>query len=192
MHFHAELYVPLDVQDIDAFVEGAIAPHREDENTDGGFWDWYQIGGRWTGEHSPDYRPEDDPSNIEICNLCHGTGFRTDGVGAALRLQTPSYTCNGCGSCDHKTGEWAHGPQGPGKCVKWPTDWARYDGDVMSISDVPDDLRCVTLIVNGAVFHTDEWVKDQFVKTAFDGLVKPKLKELGIATGRLITIDYHS
>ena len=34
-----------------------------------GHWDWFQIGGRWTG-HLSDYDPEKDPANIERCDLC--------------------------------------------------------------------------------------------------------------------------
>jgi hypothetical protein len=40
-------------------------------------WDWYAIGGRWTGMYS-DYEPYLDPKNWSVCDLCGGTGFRSD------------------------------------------------------------------------------------------------------------------
>jgi len=64
-------------------------------------WDWWQIGGRYTGKFQPDYNPETDPANIETCHVCGGTGRRADMV-------VPS-GCNGC--------------HGNGKRVKWPSDW---------------------------------------------------------------------
>jgi hypothetical protein len=40
-------------------------------------WDWYQIGGRWTGVLD-NYNPEKDPKNQEPCPYCKTTGIRTD------------------------------------------------------------------------------------------------------------------
>lgn len=34
-------------------------------------WDWYQVGGRWTGFLS-DYNPLDDPNNVKECFHCQG------------------------------------------------------------------------------------------------------------------------
>jgi hypothetical protein len=43
---------------LDADVEQALARFRESE------WDWYQIGGRWTG-HFDGYEPHTDPVNLD-------------------------------------------------------------------------------------------------------------------------------
>lgn len=96
------------------------------------FYDWYEIGGRWTGSHD-NFNPEDDPENLE-------------------------------------NGE-----------LKWPTEWARHDGDIIAVKDISDDLDCYTLVVGDEVFH----------ETDFDGNVKKKLSELGITEGYLVTVDYH-
>jgi hypothetical protein len=45
-------------------------------------WDWWQIGGRWTGTFADGYNPSEDPNNIEVCSLCEGTGQRTDAIAA--------------------------------------------------------------------------------------------------------------
>ena len=61
-----------------------------------GKWDWWTIGGRWTGHLRPDYDPYKDPRNLKTCWLCHGTGKRDDELGRNFRLKDPTYTCNGC------------------------------------------------------------------------------------------------
>jgi hypothetical protein len=38
-------------------------------------WDWWVVGGRWTGLFS-DYDPNTDIKNWSICNYCGGTGSR--------------------------------------------------------------------------------------------------------------------
>ena len=144
-HYHAEVWVPWDLESAASkFVESVLAPYKE--NSDGeGWWDWYQIGGRYTGIHDPSYDPEKDKCNIEA------------------------------------NGE-----------IKWPTKWARFAGDIMEIKDLPESLTCYTLMAQGQVFQHEIWDGDNFIDGDFNGLVVPKLKELGIARGHLVTIDYHS
>jgi hypothetical protein len=95
-------------------------------------WDWYQIGGRWTGLFDG-YKPEEDESNIEICDLCKGTGFRNDLIGKQMREEDPTYTCNACGAYDKENKIWSHGRYGIGRRLKWPTEWKRNAGDIMSV-----------------------------------------------------------
>lgn len=77
-------------------------------------WDWWQVGGRWSGMFKPHYEPSNDPANKETCWLCHGTGKRPD-------MQI-SNGCNGCG--------------GSGVAEKWPTKW-RDVGNVVQVKDLP-------------------------------------------------------
>ena len=99
--------------DLAKTIEDLMLPHREvyDEESEEtrGYWDWYQIGGRWTG-HFDGYDPEQDPQNVETCPLCVGTGDRPD---------TNQPGCNGCG--------------GKGQRSKWPTDWALHTGDLTTV-----------------------------------------------------------
>jgi hypothetical protein len=78
-------------------------------------WDWWMIGGRWTGALS-DYDPEKDPDNMERCPLCQGTGKRNDTLGRETRAKDPAYTCNGC--------------DGKGMRLKWPTEW-KSQGNIL-------------------------------------------------------------
>lgn len=59
-------------------------------------WDWWTIGGRWTGMLRPDYKPYEDPRNFEPCDFCGGTGKRNDALGRRERLTHPGYSCNAC------------------------------------------------------------------------------------------------
>ena len=196
MHYHAEVWVPWELESAASrFVESVLAPYRENEDGEG-WWDWYQIGGRYTGRHVPDYDPNTDPDNIETCDICNGTGFRTDKLGNKERAKTPSYTCNACGDFDRpvkgKITGWKHGPAGAGKQVKWPTKWARFTGDIMEVKDLPESLTCYTLIVQGQVFQREIWTGDDFIGGGFDGLVVSVLKNLNVTRGHLVTVDYHS
>jgi len=85
---------------------------HDGDNPDGK-WDFWQIGGRWTGLFDG-YEPDKDPDNSEPCWLCGATGKRTD-----------MEVVNGCNRCN-----------GTGTAIKWPTKWKRHDGDIMKASTV--------------------------------------------------------
>lgn len=91
-------------------------------------WDWWVVGGRWTGHLHPFYDPTEDPSNSEKCWLCRGTGKRDDELGREMRLSDPTYTCNGC--------------RGTGWMVKHPPQWKKFAGDQMMVGNIPiDEIR---------------------------------------------------
>mgnify|MGYP001194419837 CR=1 FL=1 len=74
-----------------------------------GKWDYWLLGGRYSGRLQPGYDPEKDPANLEDCFICDGTGRRDDRLGQERRAGEPSFTCNGC--------------HGSGKQPKWPSKW---------------------------------------------------------------------
>ncbi len=84
-------------------------------------WDWWQIGGRWSGFFEPLYDPEEDPANFEVCFICEGTGMRNDEIGMAQRQVHPEYKCNGC--------------NGDGISLKWPTQWKQNIGNQVMVRD---------------------------------------------------------
>ena len=109
-------------------ISEALAPHYEQE------WDWYQVGGRWTGFFDG-YKPEDDPTNIETCNLCAGTGTRKD-----MKVE------NGCNGC-----------QGKGKRVKWPTEWETRPGDTIETSKLTEEnIKKAYAVVDRTGWHGGE------------------------------------
>lgn len=107
MHYVAYVLIPGE-GDVDELVTEAMAPYAEDREVeqfteDGetywrnpvGFWDWWVIGGRWSGLLSG-YDPYSDPTCLEECFICRGTGRRDDALGQEARSRNPEYTCNGC------------------------------------------------------------------------------------------------
>jgi hypothetical protein len=89
------------------------------EGYQGQVWDWWQVGGRWTGTLD-NYNPSKDPKNLKTCWLCQGTGLRNDELGKQARKENPEYTCNGCG--------------GTGKSVEYPSNWS-HDNNIMPLSE---------------------------------------------------------
>jgi len=81
-------------------------------------WDWWQIGGRWTGQYS-DYDPAKDPNNIEVCDLCGGTGERHDKI--------VDGKCNACG--------------GKGKKIKWPTQFEPIADDILPVESILSQIE---------------------------------------------------
>lgn len=101
-----------------------LAPYDENDEAfrEGSKWDWWVIGGRWTGSLDG-YDPTKDPTNVVTCDLCHGTGTRPDGLakfGAAW--VEAMHGCNGC--------------NGTGKMVTWPSQWGDHKGDIAPAASI--------------------------------------------------------
>lgn len=78
-------------------------------------WDWWTVGGRYSGKFAPGYDPQTDPKHQEVCWLCRGTGKRLD------------VECeNGCNGCS-----------GTGVSTKWPTQWKNTPGNQIRVGDIP-------------------------------------------------------
>jgi hypothetical protein len=129
-HFSVYVIIPGD-GDVKAHVDRMLAPYNE-ETHDDGRWDWYQLGGRWSGALDG-YDPETDPANRKPCDLCDATGTRRDMVVVD--------GCNGCG--------------GTGIMVVWPTQWVRRDGDVQPVSVVIAELAAGSIKMPFAVVAGD-------------------------------------
>ena len=115
-HARAIVAIPADrANDVQSAIEWEMMPFDENGEwfRDGSRWDWYVIGGRYTGSLTG-YDPEKDPANTKVCSLCGGTGKRTD-----MEVKDG---CNGC--------------QGKGTRVKWPTEWADHPGDIIQVKNL--------------------------------------------------------
>jgi hypothetical protein len=135
--------------DLEAAVAQAMGPHEDQ----GGFWDWYQIGGRWTGTFDG-YDPDTDPNNILICDLCLGTGKRKD-----------MDVANGCNGCS-----------GTGKMVTWPTQWGLHPGDIIPVDHLTEDhlskkfYRIVTPHGCYQEERYEPWAEEKFAKLSMPTL----------------------
>lgn len=129
MHFHIEAAVRASTRE-EALEEVVVlmAPHYER------YWDWFEIGGRWRGEHLRAGGITDDLPMLE-CDLCMGTGERP---GGREEFGDSWYDwCNGCNGC-----------KGVGKRLAWSTQWGPHESDVMHSVDprVRADLTCYALL----------------------------------------------
>lgn len=104
-------------------IEKAVAHQMQpfDESgtmfADGSRWDWWQIGGRWTGFLSG-YDPAKDEANWSTCSRCNGTGKRPD-----------KEVANGCNGC-----------AGTGRSLNFS--FVDHEGDIIRKGDVKwDELR---------------------------------------------------
>ena len=118
-------------------------------------WDWWQIGGRWTGSLD-EYEPEKDLENQEWCSFCAGTGNRSDATYYAHpdKVEATRYAVSQKSALVGALGElgevaepieimpgyvqveWCNGCDGKGIKAKWPTEWVKYEGDVQPVERV--------------------------------------------------------
>ena len=83
-------------------------------------WDYYAIGGGWTGVLGG-YDPTEDIENWVTCPACGGTG-RPDGK---LERLDPEYGYDGCTGCE-----------GKGWQVKCPARFRDHEGNVQPVADL--------------------------------------------------------
>lgn len=131
--------------------------NRDEGGNENGRWDWWSLGGRWTGIWS-EYDPVQDPTNHEPCWLCHGTGMRMDQIGQEYRVKVPDYTCNGC-----------HDGPRPGITVKFATRWVpRPEHDVIPIAtllDSPDAQMPSAIVAAPDIWlEAETWTGSDFVQ----------------------------
>lgn len=179
MHYFAAVVIDAGERNVDAAVAKAMAPYQEWSSGDmhGGLWDWYLIGGCWTGVWSG-YDPKADPANIETCPQCHGTGHRDDRIGRLARAADPGYTCNGC--------------LGQGRKVKASSEWRRHPGDIVPAAAVLESGRMMphTVIAPGAPLLKRPWRPEDDVSDAeWDAKVREFLADYREAT--LVVVDFH-
>lgn len=106
------------------------------ERYEGQHYDWYQIGGRWTGTLDG-YDPEKDPANIKQCNLCGGSGVRSDSVGIVNGFDKK--VVDDPDNPRHGQVGWCNGCQGAGRSVEWPTQYPVRDGDTIPVAELTEE-----------------------------------------------------
>lgn len=153
MHYYALVEVPDGEEAFEERLAAVLAPHEE--GMDGGheLWDWWALGGRWSGTLSG-YDPYTDPVNQKRCWLCDGTKLRNDELGKQAREANPEYTCNGC--------------SGTGLMTVHPSEFVPHDGNVSKFSDLGDVMKPFVLIANGQVAQKETWMGKKWVDTSSD------------------------
>jgi len=192
-HFHAELWmanVPKDIKVLSEQIALYMNPHHRSGSD--GFWDNWHIGGKYKGIHVEGYDPAEDFTNYGgICSECHGGGTipgavihtcdACQGKGTEERevggVMYPT-TCKACGG-NMVVPEAGKCPTCRGHKGEMVEDNLRpmHQYDVCSYNELPDNLSCESLVIgDDIIFHNVN--------------VKQKLRELGMESGYLVTIDY--
>lgn len=218
MHHHLEIILP-PTDDVNAAIAEIMEPF--DENADAGdegaspknaFWDYYLIGGRWSGrkllaafsdERLDAFRAAMVEKKVTISGVQFGKptlqpADQIQMVDQMWRAAFPEWTGGACPLFDHHKGN---------------------DGDICKLSDVPTGFGCSHVIIAGpnhdgtglrATYMTSDtlWNGVMHVKTTWDETVSGALDEW---TSRLdhyreeyrarvtpqpdwlvVTVDYHS
>ena len=178
MH-HVNLVIISGEGDLETEVSKAMGPYEPYGN----FWDWYQIGGRWTGVLDG-YDPTKDERNLETCSSCQGmgTGNGSDNIESDARQQDLRHICERC--------------RGKGKQVKWPTFWERYEGDVMPIENLTEEQlqRFYRVVLPDGYEHfaCERWTP--WTRGGFSAQEIPSLEWLKetFPKHRCVVVDNHS
>jgi len=185
MHYHGEIYFKEKPKDVVKAVSKVMKPFREriDEETDEyvGFWDWWVIGGRWSGIHT---ETKLDPVKLnEFYRVCNEKGLFLYGRENQIDVQEA-----------RRTEEFLKlfpDFEGPVPTCRDPYKLDGYPDDIMPVEEVTSRLSCHTLILPGKVLRLGTRDEDWFREADFDGYVKKALEARGITTGYLVTVDYH-
>lgn len=202
MHYvcYALVRKPRGNDTIEDVLARAMAPYE------GSDWDWYMIGGRWTGILSNGkYAPEKDPANQQECSLCSGTGIRTDGVGLqhgfpereldperAARLGRTKGWCNACA--------------GEGRYPVWPTRWKPTEWEMqelrkMDLTKVQQELPRMLIDIDGTALHYEIYVPAADPMKGLGSFIRPPdyeekcraaLTQGAEEDGLLIVVDCHT
>lgn len=163
MHALCFVVIPPEGNPVD-HVAAALAPWYEGGDP-AGWWDWYQIGGRWTG-HLSDYDPRDDPANTRPCRTCSGTG------------------CNACRGTGMET-LW------PTMWAPHEGDVATLDHVLAAIATDPQRTIPHTLVAGERVLHRETWDGGFVVNPDHDQMVAETLAAAD-PSWRVVVVDYHS
>jgi hypothetical protein len=180
-----------------------------------GKWDWWQIGGRWTGALTQDYDPTKDIENQEWCDLCGGTGNRPDiqfyadpeNIAATVYpvATNPSFAETSppflllplqMPQAGHQRVEWCNRCQGKGLRTKWPTQWKSFEGDIVPVQQIPATFCPYALVLpNGEWLEHEETVgvgiilREKDINRRWRQKVKETLAQYGDHIG--VLVDCH-
>lgn len=97
-------------------------------------WDWYQIGGRWSGILS-NYNPRTDPDNFETCPSCGGSGCSRCENGTCLKWPTNWVDHPGniipLASCIDVVNEWIESSSDPEALLEQAEEYKNSDQKFM-------------------------------------------------------------
>lgn len=186
MHFSLIVHIE-NKNSIKEQIDDILSEHKEQ-------WDWYQIGGRWSGNLGKS-DPKDNPENWETCPICNGTGLRNDKLGKEARKKDPAYTCNGCSKFNGEKRAYQD-PEHPGQRLKWPTEWKAAEDDIVHVSEVNPKADWYAMIIEYDWITKEFWnpntKKFEPINEYAEKTVKEILDDFKIKDGYLVQVDIHN
>lgn len=215
MHFHLEIIMP-PTDDVEAAVAKIMAPFNErDESEDADrraqFWDWYVIGGRWSGTKD---EIRFDKEKLEAFNAALQERKVTV---SGVRFGKP--TLQPATQIPIVDALWREFfPETTGPCPMFDHSPKTVSGDVCTLAELHPSLEAERVILAG-IKHNDElgavhmaqrdfWNGVNYCKSTWDGNVNSSLSAFreSLANYRkeyadsitpqddwlVVTIDYHS
>ena len=216
MHYRMEIVLP-PVDDVKAAIEQIMKPFRDESESEDAssfrFWDWYQIGGRYSGsklrqrvgaERLTAFDAELDRMGVTVSGLQFGKpelspSSQREAVDALWRKM-----CPGAGDV----------------CPMFKHSGEKLgSGDICRLSEITDEITSYAVIVAGPnydfsgldakhMIHKDMWNGVTHVETKWDGLVLSAVKEYTESLKNsseeyrvkhmphndwfVVTVDYHS
>lgn len=208
MHYHLEIIMPpIDEDKVEASVGTILAPFDENnEDNTHTFWDWWVIGGRWSGAK---VRASLRPEKLEAFHkLLSDEGVTVSGLRCGKEKLDPATQQ---GRVDQIWREWFP-ESGYQACPLFEHAGERLPGDVMRLGDVPEGLTCARAILVEAdltaleMLEKSAWNGVSWQDCSWDGSIpkliekgarphaQPKWKEANTPTDDwlVVTVDYHS
>lgn len=209
MHYRLEIVMP-PTEDVKAAIEQIMAPFDENgEYRNHAFWDYWLIGGRWSGSKIKALLGDDRIRKFN--DLLVEKRVTVSGV------QCGKYTLEPASQIAEVDALWCeHFPDSP---IKQCPLFDHYKGDVMRLDEIPKDLEAGHVIVAGPD-HTGEgleatymiqdeaWNGVTYVKSEWDGKVSTAIemhlkriesyrpeyieKSTPKPDWLVVTVDYHS
>lgn len=193
MHYHCEVWIPKK----DKWRSQVVSALRGLEEDKDGFYDWYVIGGRWSGEHSV----------WQIQKECGADTLKK--IHDEFEKEFGWWTNKD--NDEHKRAkqyeevfrrhiskaQWDKEPL-PGWRDTYKQDG--FDDDIIAVADIPwEFFTCYTFVLSARgkeyvdarkYWHSEIWNGSTHQESQYD--VRKILKEHKCSGGYLVTVDYHS
>lgn len=192
MHYHCEVWVPKK----DKWRSQVVSALRGLEEENDGFYDWYVIGGRWSGEHTAWLLRAKFGDKLEKISKEFEKDFgwwtNKDNDEAKRAKQYEEVFERHISKA-----EWDKRPL-PGWRDTYKQDG--FDDDIIAIEDVPwEAFTCYTFVLPARgkeyadarkYWHSEIWNGSTHQSSQYD--VRKILAEHKLKGGYLVTVDYHS
>jgi hypothetical protein len=206
MHYKLEIVMP-PTDNIEKAIDTILEPFSEhDEDARHPFWDWYVIGGRWSGSKVKERIGEDVLT--AFYQWCRDEGVTVSNVQWGKQSLMPE---DQIPKVDAKWQELT-GLEGP--CLIFQHSGDSNDGDICTVKDLPEGYTAAHVIVasheNEAFYMVEDdiWNGVNHVKADWDGTVhaaiaaaieraayyKDEYREKSTPNDNwlVVTVDYHS